>query len=228
MARNHAECQAMIAGCQAADVPLFVAYYRRALPRFQKIKTLLDEGAIGEPRLVTVTLYQPPSPDELDPAALPWRVRPDIAGAGRFLDLASHMLDFLDFALGPIRAARGFAANQAGRYPAEDIVSGAFVFEAGAQGMGTWCFTAYGHADRTEIVGTQGKLTYSTFDAQPITLTTAAGVTELAYDYPAHIQQPLIQSVVEALNGVGECPSTGASGARTSRVMDALLRPNAP
>jgi predicted dehydrogenase len=223
MARNHAECQAMLEGCRAAGVPLFVAYYRRALPRFQKIKALLDEGAIGEARFVTVTLYQPLSPDELNPATLPWRVQPAIAGGGRFVDLASHMLDFLDFALGPIRAARGFAANQAGRYPAEDIVSGAFVFENGVQGVGTWCFTSYAHADRTEIVGTRGKLTYSTFDAQPITLTTAAGVTEFAFDYPAHIQQPLIQTVVEALNGVGACPSTGESGARTSRVMDTLL-----
>ncbi len=28
---------------------------------------------------------------------------------------------------------------------------------------------------------------------------------------------------VDALNGVGECPSTGASAARTSRIMDQLL-----
>jgi len=223
MALNHAECQAMIEGCQTAGVPLFIAFYRRALQRFLKIKALLDEGAIGEARFVTVTLYQPLSPDELNPAALPWRVRPDIAGGGRFVDLAAHMLDFLDFALGPIRVARGFAANQASRYPAEDIVSGAFVFESGVQGMGTWCFTAYGREDRTEIVGTKGKLTYSTFDARPLTLTTAEGVTEFAYDYPAHIQQPLIQSVVDALNGVGECPSTGESGARTTWVMDQLL-----
>ena len=34
MARNTAECQAMIAACHKANVPLFVAYYRRALARF--------------------------------------------------------------------------------------------------------------------------------------------------------------------------------------------------
>ena len=36
MARTHAECQAMIAICREAGVPLYVAYYRRALPRFLK------------------------------------------------------------------------------------------------------------------------------------------------------------------------------------------------
>src|SRR5689334_1778000 len=82
MARDHAECVAMVDGCRAAGVPLFVAYYRRALPRFLKIRELIDGGAIGEPRLVTVTLYQPLTPEELDASTLPWRVDPAIAGGG--------------------------------------------------------------------------------------------------------------------------------------------------
>jgi predicted dehydrogenase len=151
-------------------------------------------------------------------------VIPEVAGGGRFVDLGSHMLDFLDFVLGPIRRVRGFASNQAGRYPAEDIVSGAFMFESGVHAAGTWCFTALDRQDWTEIVGSQGRLGYSTFDNRPVVLTTAAGQSEFAFDEPAHIQQPLIQSVVEALNGSGMCPSTGESAARTSWVMDQLLR----
>ena len=224
MALNHAECQDMIAVCQAADVPLFVAYYRRALARFRKIKALIDARAIGEPRFVSIQLYQPLSAEEHTLDTLPWRVIPEIAGGGRFVDLASHMLDFLDDLLGPITLAQGFASNQARRYPAEDIVSGTFVFESGVHGVGTWCFSAFERADRTEIVGTAGKLAYSTFDAQPIVLTTATGTTEYSVEYPAHIQQPLIQTVVDALNGSGACPSTGASAARTSWVMDQMLK----
>ena len=53
MALNFHECRQMIDACEAAGVPLFVAYYRRALARFLKIKQLLDSGAIGEPRFVT-------------------------------------------------------------------------------------------------------------------------------------------------------------------------------
>ncbi|MCB0175919.1 MAG: Gfo/Idh/MocA family oxidoreductase [Anaerolineae bacterium] len=223
MARTYAECQAMIDACQAAGVPLFVAYYRRALARFLKIKELLDSGAIGAVRLVAITLHQPIQPDERDPTNLPWRVRPDIAGAGRFLDLAAHMLDFLDYALGPIESAQGVAANQAGLYPAEDIVSGTFTFASGVQGVGAWCFTTYGDLDRTEIVGDRGKIVYSTFDSAPMQLITAEGVTEFIIGYPVHIQQPLIQTVVDALTGAGDCPSTGLSAARTSWVMDQLL-----
>jgi predicted dehydrogenase len=223
MALNFGECQEMISACRAAGVPLFVAYYRRALERFLKIKELIEAGAIGAVRFVNVVLYQPLLPDELDPKALPWRVKPEVAGGGRFLDLASHMLDILDYFLGPISAVTGFAANQANKYPAEDIVTGTFVFESGVQGVGTWCFSAFGKRDLTEIVGGEGRISYATFDATPIKVTTSTAVREFAFDYPPHIEQPLIQTVADELNGIGRCPSTGESGARTSWVMDQML-----
>jgi predicted dehydrogenase len=224
MALNFAECQAMIQACQVARVPLFVAYYRRALSRFLKIKNLVETQAIGEVRFVSITLYEPPRPEELDPQSLPWRVRAEIAGGGYFVDLASHMLDLLDYVLGPIRFVQGFASNQTQQYAAEDIVTGTFVFESGVHGVGTWCFTGFNRFDLTEIVGSEGKISFSTFDARPITLTTNAGVTESSFDYPPHIQQPLIQKVVDELNGVGACPSTGKTAARTTWVMDQMLQ----
>ncbi|MCB9419952.1 MAG: Gfo/Idh/MocA family oxidoreductase [Ardenticatenaceae bacterium] len=228
MALNYAECVAMIEACEKTAssegaIPLFVAYYRRGLDRFLKIKELLDSGAIGEMRFVTITLYQPVHSEELNKDTLPWRVLPEVAGGGYFVDLASHQLDFLDYVLGPIRSVHGFAANQAGHYPAEDIVSGSFVFESGVQGMGTWCFSTFDALDRTEIVGSKGRIAYTTFDDTPITLTTASGTEEFAIGYPEHIQQPLIQSVVDALNGLRTCHSTGNSAARTSWVMDQML-----
>jgi len=225
MARNFVECEQMIAACAAAGVPLFVAYYRRALSRFLKIKELLDSGAIGEVRFVNITFYQPMAANDAVAGKQGWRVDPVIAGGGLFVDLASHMLDFLDYALGPIVEAQGLAANQAGKYKAEDIVSGTFRFASGVQGVGTWCFSAFENCDTTEIVGTDGKISYSTFNAQPITLTTADGNTEFSLDYPQHIEQPLIQTVVDELNGAGKCPSTGVTGARTSWVMDQMLKP---
>lgn len=224
MALNYRECQAMIEGCRSAGVPLFVAYYRRALARFLKIKELMDASAIGDVHFVTVTFYQPVREEERDRENLPWRVIPEIAGGGHFVDLASHMLDFLDYALGPIRSVEGFAGNQAGLYAAEDIVTGTFVFESGVHGAGAWCFSAFEEVDRTEIVGSEGRITYSTFGTDPVVLVTNDGVQEFAIEYPPHVQQPLIQTVVDALNGAGECPSTGETAARTTWVMDQMLR----
>lgn len=223
MALNFGECREMIDACQEAGVSLFVAYYRRVLQRFLKIKEMVDAGAIGRVRFVHISLYQPARPHYEDPEHLPWRVLPDVAGGGIYVDLASHQLDFLDYMLGPIQFAQGYAGSQAGAYPAEDIVSGSFVFESGIQGTGNWCFNAFEEVDRTDIVGDKGRISYSTFDDQPVELTTVAGKSEYAIGYPDHIQQPLIQTVVNVLLGTGHCPSTGESGARTSWVMDRML-----
>jgi predicted dehydrogenase len=220
MARNHQECLEMIAACNEAQVPLFVAYYRRALPRFLKIKALLEADTLGSIRLVSTVNRQMP----LKPAAtLPWRVLPEISGGGLFLDLGSHTLDILDFLLGPICEAEGHASNQAGLYPAEDIVTGSFVFASGVQGTGSWCFSAYDHLDLIEIIGSKGKLSFSTFGSEPIVLTTSQGETLFPVENPQHIQQPLIQTIVDELNGSGRCPSHGESAARTSWVMDRLI-----
>ncbi|MGH9967349.1 MAG: Gfo/Idh/MocA family protein [Pyrinomonadaceae bacterium] len=221
MALNFEECQTMIQACRQAGVPLYVAYYRRALSRFLKIKELVDSGAIGEARFVNVTLYEPLG--EFGAESLPWRVVPEIAGGGLFVDLASHMLDFLDYLFGPIASVHGFASNQAGKYPPEDIVTGTFVFESGVHGIGAWCFSGFEKRDHTEIVGSEGRISYSTFNAQPIVLTTSDGSAEFSIDYPQHIQQPLIQTVVDAVNGLAACPSPGESAARTSWVMDQML-----
>jgi predicted dehydrogenase len=232
MARDHGECLRMIDACRAArnglGVPLFVAYYRRRLPRFLRVKRLIDEGALGDVRLVSVLLYQRPNAKELDRSNLPWQVKPEIAGAGRFMDLASHTLDILDYYLGPIRAARGTASNQAGLYEAEDVVTGAWTHEGGVLGTGAWCFTSYDRLDRVEIIGSKGAVTFSTFGTEPVRLQTAEGVTDFPEPTPPHIQQPFIQSVVDELNGVtrdgvGRCPSTGETAARTNWVMDRML-----
>lgn len=223
MAMNHKECLEMVQACQEAGVPLFVAYYRRRLDRFLKIKSLVDEGAVGEVRYVTINLYQPARAQEMAGGELPWRVLPEIAGGGHFIDLAAHQLDFLDYLLGPIVSAKGHAANQAGLYPAEDVVNGSFRFASGVQGSGNWCFTTFNQLDRTEIVGSRGTLSYSTFDDDPIVVENGDGRRAYQMGYPEHIQQPLIQTVVDSINGAGSCPSTGISAARTSWVMDQLL-----
>jgi predicted dehydrogenase len=224
MARSYDECRRMVEGCRRAGVKLFVAYYRRSLPRFLKVKELLENAAIGQVGFVNVRLYQPPMKEDLDRENLPWRVRPEIAGAGRFLDLASHTLDLLDLMLGPIVDAHGHANNQAHLYPAEDIVAGSFAFESGVLGAGVWCFTSHHRMDEVEIVGEAGRITFSTFGgSDPVRLETEGSAEDFAIAHPEHIQQPMIQAVVNELNGSGQSPSTGETAARTSRVMDQML-----
>lgn len=227
MARDHAECLRMIDASRAArngaGVPLFVAYYRRCLPRYRRIQQLIADGRLGEIRMVNLTFFQRPNAQELSRETLPWRVIPELAGAGRFLDLASHALDVLDFLLGPIREVQGRAANQGKLYDVEDIVTGNWVHENGVIGSGTWCFTAHDRIDRCQIVGSKGVLTFEVIEGTPIELWTNDGRDIFDEPNPPHVQQPLIQTIVDELRGKGKSPSTGQSAARTSWVMDQML-----
>jgi predicted dehydrogenase len=225
MALNFAECQEMISACKTADVPLYVAYYRRGMARFLKIKELLENHAIGDIRFVSTIQYQMASEDVKNPETLPWRVQPELSGGGLFYDLASHTLDMLDFLLGPIKEVQGFASNQAGYYHAEDIVTGTYRFDSGIHGTGTWCFSAFEDKDVNEIVGSKGKITFSTFGNEPIVLTTEDRTEQWSFEPPQHVHQPLVETVVAELTGVGDlCLSTGETGSRTNWVMDELAK----
>jgi len=225
MAKNYAECLEMIEVCKKASVPLFVAYYRRCMPKFLKVKEILDSGLIGTVRAIIISLVLPPRPQDLNSDHLPWRVIPEIAGGGYFVDLASHQLDLLDFLFGPIQEASGDKAFQTGWYPAEDLVSAHFRFENGILGDGMWCFSGadFHQQDRTEIIGSEGKITFSFFDPSPLEVLTPNGVNKINTPWPEHVQQPLIECVVSALLGKGICPSTGVSAARTNHIMDSIL-----
>ena len=226
MARTYAECQEMISACTAANVPLFVAYYRRTLPHFVEIKKLLEASEIGNVRHVRVTLNQQFRPDVVRNLDNNWRVDPEIAGGGYFYDLASHQFDLLDFLLGPIDMASGFVENQCGLYAAEDIVVASWRFTSGVLGSGTWCFTTspLSQMDEIVIVGSKGQIGFETFGEGKFELRTESRAEEIEFELPGHIQQFLIADIVDDLLGRGTSPSTGESAARTNQVMEQIFR----
>jgi len=225
MAIDLGQCTEMIAACEAAGVPLWVAYYRRALPRFLAVRDLVQDGAVGPVRMVVSRQFQPLKPPaEMNPGSPPWRIDPARSGGGLFVDMASHTLDFLDFVFGPIESVRALAGNQAGAYKAEDIVTASYRFASGVYGSGAWCYAADRDEECNEIIGANGRIRFSTMKPVPIRVMRGDAVEEIPIDDPPHVHQPLIATIVDELNGRGTCPSTGVSGARTTRVIDDILR----
>ena len=225
MALNYAECRKINLLAGKYGIPVFVAFYRRALPGFLKVRKMISEGAIGIPRFVQLQLYK--SPTEAEISGKPsWRVDPAISGGGHFFDLASHQLDYLDFLFGPIIKVYGTALNQANLYEAEDFVSASFIFRNKISGTGTWSFSiSPGNSrDRIEVFGNNGMIRFSYFDFEPIVLENQEGRKEFINERPEHVQYYLIEQVVDALAGHGTVVSTGITAARTSKVMDEIVR----
>ncbi len=224
MGMNPAECDSMIAACHAAGVPLWVGYYRRALPRFLAVRDLINEGAIGDVRMVISRQFQRlPAADQFAGGAVPWRVNPELSGGGFFFEAVCHTFDFLDFLFGPVVDVHALAGNQAGAYRPEDIVTATYRFASGVYGSGTWCYAADFDEEYNEIIGAKGRIRFSTSAPDAIRITRAGNIEERPVGDPEHVHQPLIQTIVDELNGGSKCPSTGESGARTARVMDGIL-----
>lgn len=218
MARTYAECQRMVTEFRNQAQPLFVAYYRRALPRFLKVKEIIEMGRLGDVTGLNYCYTEPLRDTDL--TAIPWRYQAEASGGGLFFDLGSHVLDIMDFLFGSLEAVAGIASNQAAAYEVEDNVVMHFRTAAGVSGTASWNFAGDATTDRLTIVGTKGRLDCAVFGNDPVQLQINGQRESFELPHPRHIQQPLIQSIVDELLGRGECPSTGESGARTADVMD--------
>ena len=120
----------------------------------------------------------------------------------------------------------GSAYNKAGLYPAEDTVIGTWKHESGVTGIGSWCFVVdeSSETDEIQIIGEKGEISLPCFSPGKLKLKTADGISEMEFKNPQHISQNLVQQVINDLCGLEECVSTGRSAARTSWVLDEMVK----
>lgn len=219
IAPSFAEAQRMVAAFANAGQPLFVAYYRRALPRFDQVRDWLAEGAIGAVRQVNWTLTRPARPSDSGG----WRTTPGAAPGGLFDDLACHGLDLFDDLLGPIVSAGGHRQNQSGVGAVPDAVAASWRHHGGALGSGIWNFAADRRRDAVTIIGDRGEIDFAIFEGGDVTLRAAGAPVRRAFADPDPIQLHHVERVTAQLLGGPAYAATGVAAARTAWVMDAIL-----
>ncbi len=223
MSVNMAAAERMLKASAESNMKLSVAHYRREQPMFKKIKELIHTKAIGDIRFVNLQFFKSAiTAAELEQPKTKWRVNPAIAGGGLFHDLAPHQLDLMLYFFGNIKAASGISLNQAGLYNADDIVSGYLQFGDGVIFQGLWCFTvgAAEEKDLCEIIGTQGKISFSVFGDYTITITKNGSTETLHFDKLEHVQQPMINKVVEYFLDGSANPCSAEDGVEVMRILD--------
>lgn len=223
MSVNAASANRMAHAAKEKNVKLSVAHYRRAQPLFKKVKQLLGEDAIGDIRFIKSELYKRSlTPEELAVPKAAWRVDPTVAGGGLFHDLAPHQLDLMFYFFGEPVHASGIAINQAGSYDADDLVAGNILFKNRVLFNGIWCFNVSeeDEKDYCEIVGANGKICFSFFEHRRIEMTVHGKTSEILFEPLHHVQQPMIEKVVEYFLDMGPNPCSGEDGAVVMKLID--------
>ena len=206
----------MVKAAKEKNLKLVVAHYRNAQPLFNRIKQLLNEKVIGDIRFVKSELYKPSlSAPELEIPKNAWRVDPAIAGGGLFNDLAPHQFGLMNYFFGESERVSGISLNQDDLYNADDMVAGNILFKNGVLFNGIWCFTVSpeDEKDHCTIVGEKGSIEFTFFNQREVILTINGQRQTLSFDILQHVQQPLIEKIVEYFLDEGPNPCSGEQGA---------------
>ena len=222
LAPNYQDCLMITDAFALKNIPLYVAYYRRSLPRFEQIKKWLAANEIGEVRHVRWHLSKKTSSQDLS-GEYNWRTDSAVATGGYFDDLASHGLDLFVHYFGNIKEVSGLTINQQGLYTAKDAVVAHWLHESGITGSGSWNFGSFEREDIVEIYGSKGKITFAIFENDPIIIKTEEGETQHIIDHPENIQLYHVENMREDLLGNLKHPSDGISASHTAWMMDRIL-----
>ena len=223
-ARNYTEAAALTEAFRAAGVPLYVGHYRRALPRFLKIRQLLQSGIIGRIQSVDFFLNRVFDPKE---ALTKWLYNPVLSGGGKFYDIAPHTVDIFQFLFGEIETVSGSAVNLDVGCPLENLVVMDVTTEQGIYGHLRFCCTAAEKSDRMTVTGSAGTMEFSVHGKMDIKIRNLQGelLEDMTIQDPITVEQPMVQAVVEDLLGLSHCPSHAEAVLSTYHVIDQVLNP---
>jgi predicted dehydrogenase len=220
MALDSIESQRMQDAAEKFECKLSVAHYRRAQPRFIEIKRIIDEKLLGEIISVDMKMAMAPSPG----LAETWRVNPAISGGGLFHDLAPHQLDLMLFFFGEPTNIIGHALNKSKNYHADDYVTAEIRFKNNALFKGVWDFDVKeeNEEDICEIKGSKGQLRFSVF-SDFCELSLNGETKSLTFEHLPHVQQPMIEQVVNYFLDKGPNPCSGTDAFIVMKMMDKIV-----
>jgi len=220
MALNSSEAQRMLDASVKYSCKLSVAHYRRAQPRFLEIRRLLQDNTLGNILSAEISLFQAPTPGIADT----WRVNPSISGGGLFHDLAPHQLDLMLYFFGEPKSVKGSSSNRGKNYLADDYVTADIIFGDNISFNGVWDYSvnAGKECDLCEIKGTKGTLRFPIF-TDGCQLDLDGKSKDLYFPPIPHVQQPMIEQVVNYFLDKGPNPCSASEGLTVMQIMDKVI-----
>lgn len=218
IALNREECDRIDTALKETGGKLSVAYYRRALPRFEKLKEIVQDGTIGAPRMIEVRQFKQVS----DQSGQSWKTDPLIGGGGSFVDMQSHTLDWLAYVFGMPNHAHGLVKNQAEQHAAEDLVN--FLFDFGSfSALGLCSYAAAKNEETVTIHGEKGSASMGFFRPSDITVTIDGSAQTIKLPDPAHVHQPFVERVVAYFLDDAPNPCSASHGRMSTELIEKIF-----
>ena len=222
MASSADECRTMIAKATEKSLILGVAYYRRAFPKMQKIKQLIDEGVLGTPTWINIAAHSWFAPTLDDPKH--WRVeKSKSGGAGALADIGVHRLDLLDYWLGESQVLFSDLQHIVQDYEVEDGASAVLRLQNGAPVHCYFSWNSKTWIDRFEIVGSEGKIIVEPLDGPTLVVIRGRDREELKIAPPVNAHLPCVEDFVRAVQTESTPLCDGEAGLRTNQLLETIV-----
>lgn len=217
MAMNYREACSIEECAARTGRKLGIAYYRRAYPKANRAKELIEAGAIGRPFLAEATSHDWLRQED-------WRVDSKMAGGGPLFDIASHRIDLMNYLFGtPIRAS-GHVSTLIHKIAVEDNATVLIEYESGARGLVDVRWHSRVARDEFRIRGTEGEIDLTPLNDPP--LVSPLGKEQIPA--PANLHYPCVAEFVSAVLDNSAMRSSGATALWTDWVTEQVLRPRQP
>ena len=149
---------ALIDAAERADLRLGVLFQDRLEPAFVRLKSAVDEGALGKPLLASARVKWHRPPEYYSGSR--WRGTLALDGGAALINQGIHTVDLLLWLLGPVARVRALTTTAVHAIEGEDVALALLEFESGAVATleATTCAWP-GYPRRVEITGTEGTVT---------------------------------------------------------------------
>jgi predicted dehydrogenase len=237
-----AEAAEMVAAADRAGIVFTIAYHIRFAPAYRKARALIEDGVIGRPLTMKISIrcplkYVTETPTATAPG---WYADPALAGGGGFLDHAVHYSDAMRYLLGS-EAAQVF--GKVGKLTDHDIALddyGVCIVTTDRREIvtieSTWhaadWYSPMASPEECLIVGTDGEI-YVRYLASPQLEVSGKGIAGRQYfDWKGDDRQliayrDMVVDFADAIRG-GRAPAVdGRDGLRALEIIEAAYASSA-
>ena len=221
MAMNAAECDEMIAACDANGVKLGVAYYRRFYPVLARVRELIALGELGRPVVAQINSFEYVDISPNDPRH--WFLEKAKNGGGPMMDFGCHRLEVLTDLFGTVRRMSALTANVEWKErEVEDTAVATLEFDRGPVASVTVTHGAFEPKDTLDIYFTAGSIHIPVLNRGDIRIVSKDGEKPESHPNGPNTDEPLIDDFADAVLNDRPPTISGKTGRDIARLMDEI------